>query len=80
MSEKNDLYSAPLDGEWIKSSHSTTNGDACVRLMKITGGVAVDDSKSPHREPLRYTPTELTAFIQAAKAGEFDHLIDDTEN
>ncbi|ONK14735.1 DUF397 domain-containing protein [Streptomyces sp. MP131-18] len=74
--DKDTLYSAPLDGEWVKSSYSVGNGNDCVRLMKITGGVAIDDSKSPHREPLRYTPTELTAFIQAAKAGEFDHLID----
>ncbi|RBM18956.1 DUF397 domain-containing protein [Streptomyces sp. PT12] len=74
--EKNNLYAAPLDGDWVTSSYSTTNGDACVRLMKIDGGVALDDSKSPHREPLRYTTAELDAFIRAAKAGEFDHLVE----
>ncbi|WP_049566747.1 DUF397 domain-containing protein [Streptomyces sp. SBT349] len=74
--DKDQLYTAPLNGEWIKSSYSNGSGDDCVRLMRIHGGVALDDSKSPHREPLRYTPTELAAFIQAAKAGEFDHLID----
>ncbi|RKN12100.1 DUF397 domain-containing protein [Streptomyces radicis] len=76
MNEKADLYTATLDGEWIKSSYSNGNGNDCVRLMKIDGGVALDDSKSPHREPLRYTTAELDAFIRAAKAGEFDHLVE----
>ncbi|MGP3970805.1 DUF397 domain-containing protein [Streptomyces sp. 6N223] len=74
--EKTDLYVAPLDGEWVKSSFSNGSGDDCVQLMKIDGGVALGDSKSPEREPLRYTPSELRAFIRAAKAGEFDPLID----
>jgi hypothetical protein len=45
--------------------------------MKIRGGVAVGDSKAPERAPLRYTRTELAAFLRAAKDGEFDHLLDD---
>lgn len=74
---KTGLYAAPLDGEWVKSSYSAGNGDECVRLMAIDGGVAMGDSKSPAREPLRYTPSELRAFLLAAKAGEFDHLLGD---
>jgi hypothetical protein len=74
--EKAALYDAPLDGRWVKSSFSNGSSDDCVRLMKINGGVAIDDSKSPDREPLRYTRSELAAFILAAKAGEFDDLID----
>ncbi|MGW3293545.1 DUF397 domain-containing protein [Streptomyces xiamenensis] len=74
---KAELYEAGLGGEWIKSSLSSPNSDACVRLMKIDGGVAMDDSKRPDLAPLRYTRTELAAFLQAAKAGEFDHLLDD---
>ncbi|GAA2041757.1 MULTISPECIES: DUF397 domain-containing protein [Streptomyces] len=73
---KSELYAAPLSGEWIKSSLSSPNADACVRLMKIDGGVAVDDSKRPDLAPLRYTRAELAAFLQAAKAGEFDHLLE----
>lgn len=75
--EKHDLYAAPLDGEWVKSSYSTTNGDVCVRLMKIRGGIALGDSKAPEREPLRYTSVELRAFLRGAKAGEFDDLLVD---
>lgn len=74
---KRDLYAAPLDGEWIKSSYSDANTDNCVRLMKIRGGIAVDDSKRPDLTPLRYTAAEIGAFIRAVKAGEFDDLIDD---
>ncbi|GAA2352099.1 DUF397 domain-containing protein [Streptomyces carpaticus] len=70
------LYEAPLSGAWLKSSLSSGSGDACVRLMKIDGGVAVDDSKRPDLAPLRYTRAELAAFLQAAKAGEFDHLLE----
>jgi hypothetical protein len=74
--EKQDLYAVPLDGQWVKSARSNANGDACVRVMKIDGGAAVDDSKSPHRPPLRYTDAEMRAFILAAKDGEFDFLLD----
>ncbi|WP_405613180.1 DUF397 domain-containing protein [Streptomyces sp. NBC_01511] len=73
---KDDLYAAALDGEWVKSSRSAGNGDACVRVMKIDGGAALDDSKSPHRPALRYTDEEMRAFILAAKGGEFDFLLD----
>lgn len=70
------LYTAPLDGEWQKSSLSDNSGDLCIRLMKIDGGIALGDSKRPDLPPLRYTPAELQAFLHAAKAGEFDHLLD----
>lgn len=73
---KPELYAAPLSGEWQKSSLSSGDGDACVRLMKIDGGVALGDSKRPELAPLRYTRVELAAFLQAAKDGEFDHLLD----
>jgi hypothetical protein len=75
--EKDDLYALPLDGEWVKSSRSGGNGDVCVRVMRIRGGAAVDDSKSPERPALRYTNEEMRAFILAAKDGEFDFLLDD---
>lgn len=73
---KADLYAAPLNGEWQKSSLSDNSGDLCIRLMKIDGGIALGDSKRPDLPPLRYTPAELAAFLQAAKAGEFDHLLE----
>ncbi|MEU0808081.1 DUF397 domain-containing protein [Streptomyces sp. NPDC005970] len=43
----------------------------------MAGGVAIGDSKRPHRPELRYSPSEFAAFIQGVKAGEFDHLLSD---
>ncbi|MGW7295941.1 DUF397 domain-containing protein [Streptomyces xiamenensis] len=63
---------APLDGEWVKSSHSAGHGNACVQLMTMPGGVALGDSKRPDLAPLRCTRTEPAAFLRAAKAGAFD--------
>ncbi|MGY0062680.1 DUF397 domain-containing protein [Streptomyces sp. LZ34] len=74
---KDDLYTAPLDSEWQKSSFSNGAGSDCVQLMDIAGGVAIGDSKRPDRPELRYTPSEFAAFIQGVKAGEFDHLLSD---
>ncbi|MFF2373625.1 DUF397 domain-containing protein [Streptomyces xiamenensis] len=70
--QKSDLDRAPLDGEWVKSSRSAGNGNACVQLMALPGGVALGDSKRPDLAPLRCTRTELAVFLRAAKAGLFD--------
>jgi hypothetical protein len=43
--------------------------------MKIDGGVALGDAAAPERPALRYTDSELRAFLQGAKQGEFDHLL-----
>jgi Domain of unknown function (DUF397) len=75
--EKNELYTASLDGDWVKSSYSEGSGADCVRLMGIDGGVAFGDSKCPDQPELRYTPSEFAAFVKGVKAGEFDHLLND---
>ena len=72
-----DLYGLPLTGQWIKSSYSNGNGSDCVQLMKLPGGVALGDSKAPERAPLRYPTADMASFLAAAKAGEFDHLLED---
>ncbi|AXG76719.1 DUF397 domain-containing protein [Streptomyces paludis] len=73
--EREDLFTASLDGQWVTSSLSGPNGDACVRVMKIAGGFAVDDSKSPDRPPLRYTHAQMRAFLLAVEAGAFDQSV-----
>lgn len=72
--DKEQLYTATLDGEWVKSSFSNGSSDNCVQLMPIDGGIAMGDSKRPDLAPLRYTRSELAAFVAATKAGEFDGL------
>ncbi|MGX1976846.1 DUF397 domain-containing protein [Streptomyces kronopolitis] len=59
---------------WVKASASSDQG-ACVELAAAPRGwVALRDSKHPDREPLMFTPAEMTAFLTGARAGEFDHL------
>ena len=64
---------APL---WIKASRSGGEGQ-CVELRTRDGGVEVRDSKAGESGPiLRFTPTEFAAFLDGARKGEFDHLLD----
>lgn len=60
---------------WIKASASLSNG-ACVQLARSGKMVALGDSKNPGAEPFFYTQAELAAFLDGAKHGEFDHLLD----
>lgn len=70
--------SETLNGEalkWRKASTSTGNGQ-CVELAEMPQGrgIAVRDSKDPHGPVLSFTRGELAAFLDGAKAGEFDDL------
>ena len=59
-------------GEWTKSSRSTASGNNCVEVRPYTNNrVAVRNSKMPDILVL-FTPAEWKAFIEGAKAGEFD--------
>ena len=59
---------------WRKSRASNPRGD-CVELAKLAGGaVAVRNSRDPHGPALVYTAGEIAAFLEGAKAGEFDDL------
>ena len=59
---------------WIKSSRSEPSND-CVELATVDGVIGVRDSKLGAASPiLTFTPAEIDAWIQGAKAGEFDHL------
>ncbi|MEV7088808.1 DUF397 domain-containing protein [Streptomyces sp. NPDC093085] len=76
INPKGDLYAAPLDGEWEKSSFSLANGNDCVQVMPIEGGVAFGDTKRRDLDgALRFTDREMLAHILAVKAGQYDHLI-----
>ena len=60
---------------WRKSVASNPNGD-CVELTGLPGGeVAVRNSRGPDGSALVYTRAEIAAFLQGAKAGEFDDLV-----
>jgi hypothetical protein len=58
---------------FVKSSFSNGSGD-CVEVAKKTdGGRVVRDSKNPQGPTLDFTPSEWSAFVKGAKAGEFDN-------
>lgn len=61
--------------DWIKASASINTG-ACVTLAKAGEMVALGDSKRPRAKPFFYSKAELAAFIDGAKDGEFDHLLE----
>jgi len=59
---------------WRKSSISGQNG-SCVEFAAAPDGfVLVRDSKDPNGPRLSFTRTEVGAWLQGAKAGEFDDL------
>lgn len=56
-----------------KSSFSDNNG--CVELAALDDGtIGVRDDKDPTGPVLHFTRAEMLAFVQGAKAGEFDDL------
>lgn len=58
---------------WRKSSYSGTNGGNCVEVAgNLPGVVAVRDSKDPEGPVLAFAKNDWRAFLDAARAGEFD--------
>jgi len=63
---------------WQKARLSTWNGQ-CIEIAripdKITGKIAMRDSKDPNGPILVYTEAEFKAFLDGARNGEFDKLV-----
>lgn len=60
--------------QWRKADASNGNG-ACVEVAAGEAGVVhLRDSKDPHGAVLTFTRKEIAAFLDGAKAGEFDAL------
>lgn len=62
------------DLRWRTATKSS--GGACVEVAPINGMVAVRNSRKPTDEMIIYTAAEWTAFLDGAKSGEFDDLVD----
>ncbi|MDH6132359.1 hypothetical protein P3T37_001744 [Kitasatospora sp. MAA4] len=62
---------------WIKSSKSNVNHlDDSIGLALTAGGrIAIGITTDPSQAPLIASRAKLRAFIDGARAGEFDHLI-----
>jgi Domain of unknown function (DUF397) len=59
---------------WRKSTYSAVNGCVEVAFGNYADGaeVAVRDSKEPDGAGLYFTRVEWQAFLEGARAGEFD--------
>ena len=60
-----------LDGEWRKSTRSSTNG-SCVEVRRSAGTVQVRDTKDRRGPVLAFPPGAWQEFIGAVRAGSFD--------
>ena len=61
---------------WRKSSYSGGEGGNCVEVACLPNGeIAVRNSRHPAGPALVYTRAEIAAFLQGAKEGEFDRML-----
>ena len=58
---------------WIKSSRCNAT-HACVELAPAGDMIAVRNSQEPDRH-IYYTHGEISAWLEGAKRGDFDHLV-----
>jgi uncharacterized protein DUF397 len=54
---------------WRKSSYSSDQGDNCVEVAALPGGVAVRDSQDPDGPVLRFNAGEWRAFLTYVRSG-----------
>jgi Domain of unknown function (DUF397) len=66
---------ADVSTPWIKASRSDEQG-SCVEQRRNDGMIEVRDSKDRSGPTLRFTSTEFAAWVDGARTGEFDHLLD----
>jgi hypothetical protein len=62
----------PASLAWRKSSYSEGGGECVETAVLPDRRVALRDSKQPDGAIQLYTAAEWSAFVQGAKAGEFD--------
>jgi hypothetical protein len=71
----NGMPAAELRGaRWQKSSFSGTSN--CVEMAQLPNGeIALRSSRDPNGPALIYTRSEIDAFLQGARNGDFDALV-----
>ena len=64
----------PAGTVWRKSSFSGSggNGDGCVEVAVLTGGIAVRDSKDRALPPHHHSAHAWGEFLAGIRAGEFE--------
>ncbi|WEV27046.1 DUF397 domain-containing protein [Streptomyces sp. 71268] len=61
------------ENEWQRSSFCGGGGNNCIETLPQNGLILMRESQDPEAI-ISVTPKQLAAFIQGAKAGEYDHL------
>ncbi|GGN51588.1 hypothetical protein GCM10012285_41850 [Streptomyces kronopolitis] len=60
------------EGNWRKSSYSADTNGQCIEYQPVgADSIAVGDSKNRAQGAFVFPVTSWTAFVEAAKAGEF---------
>ena len=62
-----------MESRWIKANRSA-GLNACVELTPGGDGIVMRNSRRPD-DRIHHTATEFSVFLEAAKNGEFDHLV-----
>ena len=62
-----------MEARWVKARRSV-NLNACVEMTEGGDGVVMRNSRRPD-DHIHHSMTEIAVFLEAAKNGEFDHLI-----
>ncbi|MBO8202545.1 MULTISPECIES: DUF397 domain-containing protein [Streptomyces] len=72
----NGMPAAHLGNEGWRKPWSGGNGGSCVEALKLADGrVALRQSTDPDGPALICSRSDISGFIQAAKAGEADFLV-----
>lgn len=58
--------SSTSDLAWFKSSHSGSDGDACIEVALTPAAVHVRDSKGKQSPQLAFSPTAWNNFVSYA--------------
>ena len=61
---------------WVKARLSDT-GTSCVEQRVHDGMIEIRDTKDRSGPVLRFRHDEFAAWLDGAKRGEFDHLLDE---
>lgn len=65
------------DTAWVKARRSDEKIEGCVEQRRHARMIEVRDTKDAGAGPtLRFTHAEFAAWLDGAKRGEFDHLLD----
>ena len=77
MSHPNGTRAADLGPvTWRRPAGGTADGQNVEFAVLDDGQVAVRNARDPEGPVLVYTPAEVSAFVDGAKKGEFDDMVD----